>query len=179
MGDQKAVSSINSSKINKFYEIELQQVFDAVLSLQNLRVKLGTFFGTINLAAFSIAISTQKSGTLFIAAVCIWVFILLDYGVRRTLIGCCLRGFQLAKKFCLDEEDDNYFHIFMLFMRRDRASKLKEIEKITDKDKLINALRKMPKRSPSIIGFWIPLVASLLEILIALLLIFHFKWPLF
>jgi len=168
----------NTRSFHKFHEIELEKVFDALLSLQNFRVQLGTFFGTVNLAGLSVALTTNKASVIFLAGTLIWMFIFLDYIVMRTLIGYCYRGLQLQALFAPDDQD-TYFNMFLLFLQKKREKHLKEISKISDRESRNDALRQMPLKYPTIAGFWIPLFISLVEVFLGFILICHFQWKIF
>ncbi|MBV6506728.1 MAG: hypothetical protein ILNGONEN_02310 [Syntrophorhabdaceae bacterium] len=93
------------AEIDRFSEIEIQKVFDALLSTQNLRVQIGTFFGSASLTTLGIAFSVQKSGLVIIAALFFWISILMDFITRGTLLSYYYRALVLQKKFSPDKSE--------------------------------------------------------------------------
>jgi uncharacterized membrane protein SpoIIM required for sporulation len=161
--------------LDKFHEIELEQVFTAMVSLQNLRVQLGTFFGTVTLTILGIAFSAQKAGLLFLAAAVFWLFIVLDGIQRATLAAYYCRGLQLEDRFAPHETDT----FLSLMLRGPMSSKIREIADLS-KDQVRS---KMAYRSPrpvlSVFRFLLALGVSLIEIATGLLLWWVFGWSLF
>jgi len=160
--------------LDKFYEIEMETVFGALLKKETIRVQLATFFGTVNLAVLSIALSTQKAGLLFFAGMLFWALVILDMRARRTLVGYFYRGLQLQTQFALGDSD-----VFLNIVPGHAASLVRKIAKLPEREDRIKALHRLPLRHPSIPGFWMPLGASLIEIGSGLILWLVFGWSLF
>jgi hypothetical protein len=60
MLDQQETESVTLPTLDKFHELEVQKIFEAMLSIQNLRVQLGSLFITVNLTMLGVAFSLQK-----------------------------------------------------------------------------------------------------------------------
>jgi len=169
-------SRISKSKtIDKFHEIEIQKIFDALLSLQNLRVQTGTFFGTANLTALGIAFSTQKAGIVFFAAILFWVFIVQDIITRGTLLRYYYRSFVLQERFA-SGEDNTFLGVFLSLKTEE---KIRRIHKMSQVKERLNALKRLPVRDLGTNGFWVPLIMSLVEIGLGICLWLIFNWSLF
>lgn len=177
MGDDNPGSSLKKHTLNQFSAIEVDKVADAILSISNLRVQIGSFFGIVNLSAMSFCFTTKKVSIAFFAAAALWVFILIDIIVVRTLIGYIYRGLELEGSFGKDNEN-SYFRISMLFLQNSRIKKLEAIRNKSLPEQLI-ALRKLPLYYPPLVGFWIPLIGSIMEIVLGFALINQLEWDLF
>lgn len=163
-----------SIEVDKFHEIEIEKVFDAMLSTFNLRVQLGTFFATVNLAALSFAFSTQKSGIIIFSGLLLWVFIILDFVGVSALIRLEYRGMQLTELYSPKDIDNLYTVLNIRYIER-----IKNVFAIPDGEKRKKELSVLPYKMLPIFGFWFPLLISLLEIIAGFLFWHFFKWPLF
>jgi hypothetical protein len=168
-------SSSSEIGLNRFYEIEFEKLFDGIVSWQTLRMQMGTFFGTVNLAALSIAFTTQRSGLVIFAAVLLWLFCIIDMSTVNSLNRLYVRSTQLQDRFAPGE--DNTFLTVIPSNRRRRQVRL--VLNTPPGDKRDRMISHMGLRMPNIVGFWLPLVASLIEIGAALTLSAVFQWSVF
>jgi hypothetical protein len=166
---------IKKLPLDKIHEIEVEKVFEAMITIQNLRIQSGIFFGTVNLGALGIAFTTQKAGLIVLASLLLWAFIWIDFRGRAALAAMYYRALQLKNKYA-PEDDDSFLNILNTGSMELR---LREIEKIPDRAKRIKSVRQYPMRHGGYSGFWIPLLASLIEIFSGLILWSIFKWSLF
>lgn len=163
------------AEIDRFSEIEIQKVFDALLSTQNLRVQIGTFFGSASLTTLGIAFSVQKSGLVIIAALFFWISILMDFITRGTLLSYYYRALVLQKKFSPDKSES----FLGIFLSPKTEENIHQIIAIPEQNKRLRALRRLPFHSPGTNGFWIPLTVSFIEIGLGIILWRIFGWNLF
>lgn len=163
-----------SEELNDYYKLEMGEVFSRIDSLENFRVQLGTFFGTANLTALGIALSTQKAGITFIAAIILVILVLIDMRGRRNLAAYYYRGLQLQKKYA-PNDGETFLHL----LPGGLPAKVREVFELPDAKSRRIALRKVPMSSPSFLGFWIPLVAIAFEVIAGLILWLMFNWSLF
>jgi len=161
--------------LDKFHELEIPKVFDAMLSIQNLRIQLGTFFGTANLTGLGFAFSTQKAGLVFLSATTLAIFIFLDIIARGTLLCYYYRALILQSQFAPDDKD-TYLDIFL---SPATEYKIKQMAKIPRSGDRFRALRRLPITSPTMTGFGIPLISIAIELAIGVFLLTIFKWNLF
>jgi len=162
--------------LDKFHEIEMGKVFDAILSIQNQRIQFGTFFGTANLAVLSIAFSTQKAGLLFFGSALFWILAVIDIIRRRERVMLYFRGLQLQEQFAPNDSDT---YLTLLSSKRLESS-IRQVASISDREQRTKALLSLPFRKPSSFGgFWLPVGASLIEIAAGLVLWLIFSWSLF
>ena len=164
------------SSVDRAREFEIGKIFDAIVSVQSLRLQLGTFFGTVNLAALSIAFTTQKAGIVFFAAILIWLFMILDSVGLRALLGFFYSGLHLNQQRS-PEDPDNFLGITLSLSRYE--SQMRNILEMPDREQRVKAITSIPYKSPSPYGFWIPLCASLIEVSVGLTMWLSFGWQLF
>jgi hypothetical protein len=168
-------TEVSSKEFDKFHQIEVEKVFDAILSIQNSRIQLGTFFGTVNLTALSAAFSIQKAGIFFFAAALLWLFMILDNAGLAALLGFYSRSLQLKDRFA-PNDNDNFLNIILLGLYRKHILRIRSID---EREKRMRAFRTLPIKVPSVYGFWIPLLASLIEVAIGLITWLVFGWEVF
>lgn len=161
--------------LDSYHEVELGKIFDALLSLQNTRVQLGTFFGTANIAALSIAFQTRQAGLLFAAALLVWVFLFLDIRLRRLILSYYARGLQLRARFA-PEDDDFALSVFLSATDRLRMRRIADLPDVAERMRAIHA---MVMRSAGLAPFWLPWSVSALEVLLAVVLWRGAGWSLF
>jgi hypothetical protein len=153
----------------------VQEVFKAMMAIQNFRIQSGIFFGTVNVGALGVALSTQKAGLFFFAAVLMWAFMWIDIRGRSALAGFYYRGIQLLQQFA-PEDNDSFLNIILVGIM---DSPIRKIAKLPEREKRLRALRMLPLKSPVVSGFWLPLIASLVEIAAALIAWLVLHWTLF
>jgi len=94
-----------SSELDRFHEIEIEKVFEAMVNVQNLRLQAGIFFATANLGGLSYAFSTSKAGIIFFTSLLIIAHVLIDSRARISFAAMRYCGLQLQEKFApLDPE---------------------------------------------------------------------------
>ena len=174
MPEKKKLTN-NIATLSKFHEIEVQKLFDAMLTMQNLRLQLGTLFGTANVVVLGVAFTSQKVGVLLFAASILWAVVLMDFLVMGFVIRLYYRGLLLQNQFAQGEYDT-----FLSLVLSGRLEKrIREIVNLPEREQRFKAIRILPIRSPTIAGFWIPFIAGLVEIVAALVLRFVFGWSVF
>ena len=161
--------------LDKFHEIEVQKVFEAMLAIQNLRVQVGTFFGTANLTALGIAFSTQKAGIVLLSALLLLLFVILDLTARSALIRYYYRALVLQNRFSTGEQDT----FLDIFLTASTEAKIRQIAKIPKAEDRLKAMRGLLVSKASNPGFWVPLVAFLIEVIIGVILWLAFNWKQF
>lgn len=169
------VQETSFSKLNKFYEIEVQQVFETIIQIQNFRIQYGIFFGTINIGGIGIGLTTGKAGIVLLSSLLIIAYMIIDYLVRRSLYAMYYRANQLQERFAPNDPDT-----FLTIFRVGRHEKgLSKIANISNRDSRNKALLKLPIEELSLTGFLLPLGAFLLEVVFGLYLWLVMDWDLF
>ena len=180
MDDSSATSPREKYKeqpreMGKFEEIELQKIFDAMLSILTLRVQIGIFFGTINLGALGLAFTNQKAGLIFLASIPLWSYVIFELTASYTVMRYYARGLELQKQFAPDTQT-TYLSASLPYGLKKTVS---GILQITAEDKRHKALWDATYKSPIISGFGFPLLASLLEVALGFVFWLGFGWQLF
>jgi hypothetical protein len=169
---QKQVK-LSTKDLDKFHEIELEKLYESITSIKNLRLQMASFFGTANLTAMSLAFTSQKAGLIFFAVVLIWAFAILDSRSRMSVITCYFRILQMSLKYSTD--DSFYLNVHP-------GSELNYVRTLlnsNNQEKQIKGLTKIPLRNQSISAFWLPLLASIIEIAIGLAFWRIFGWKIY
>jgi hypothetical protein len=156
--------------MNKFHEIEIGKLYEKILSVENLRIQIGTFFATINLGVLSIAISQEKAILLFFAAILFWIMIPIDLSAARILTDCYYRVTYLHKKYVKNDVDYSPSRFSKVAKE---ASRILALPKDQDKTAM---LRSIPWKLKNLFGFWFPLGASLVQIAAGIILWKIFGW---
>ena len=159
--------------MSRFHEIELEKAFDGISSADNLRIQLGIFFTTANLGTLSFALTQEKSGILFFAAIIFLIMLVIDMGIRELVTHYYYRVARIQHLYAPDDDElaINFFSKL--------ATLTTEIARITDKEKRLDTLRKLPKQRRNPFGFWLPFLACTIEIVSGLTLWLVFGWSLF
>jgi hypothetical protein len=177
MSDKDGKRGNITPSLSKFYEIELTKIFDAALSLQNLRVQVGGVFGSLSVVIFGIAMSSQRAGIFFIGGAHLLVFIYLDAVARSMLATYYYRGTQLLSQFAPHDRDA--FLGLLITIHDDAAPRIRELIGLSDTQQRNRKLRRMGFRFPTFAGFWIPLAGATSEIAIGLTLWLVAGWAVF
>lgn len=176
MSEQEKQAQGKIPELDKFHEIELEKVFDALLSIHNYRVQVGIFFGTVNLAALGVALTSQKSLVLIFAGVLLWILIVLDFGSALSLSGYYYRAIELQDRFAPDDEDFLKMFSGTAFLWARESAEISEGERHISiaGHHLPVSLRSL--RTQSVAGFWLPLAASFVEIAAGFVTWLVFSW---
>ena len=143
-------------EMNKLHEIELEKSFELIQTSQNLRMQVSIFFATVNLGTLSFGVSQGKVIFFLFAALLFWVMIIIDYAIRGLLTHAYYR-ITLIRKYYLEKDQTFSSHALSRL-----ASEVNRIVNITNKDEQIKALKSLPFKN--LYGFWLPIIASLVEI---------------
>lgn len=152
---------IKIPKLDRFHEIELEKLIEGIIALHQLRMQSAVFFGTVNLAALGIALSAEKALVLFFAGLLLWMLMAVDMVTRASVAAYYYRALQLQKRFAPDDDG------FLTMLPGSSVTYARDIAERSHQDGQTLVLGYLPLRSlrvQSRLGFWLPLVASLLEI---------------
>lgn len=158
--------------MNKFHEIEIEKLYDTILTTENLRIQIGIFFATINLGALGIAVTQEKAIIFFFAAALLLIMVPLDLTARKTLASAYYRVASLHKKYTKNDSDYSPNRFSRLTQETLRILNLPK-----DHDKF-SELKSSPLRIKTRYGFWLPIVGSVMEICLGLSLWLLIGWPL-
>ena|SRR3990172_6778777 len=171
-------TQLSHLNIDDYYELELSQVVERYGSLENLRVQLGTFFGTANLTALGIALSVQKAGVVLVAAAMLFVYLALDMRARALAIVYFYRGLQLQKRFVPNDED-SFLRILPGAVATE-ARRLSESDTVPQKVGIHSKVQKSFGGTFFRIRFtWLIMVVGLGEMATGLILWLALNWSLF
>jgi hypothetical protein len=162
-------------KLDRFHEIELERLMEGIIALHHLRMQAGVFFGTVNLGALAVAVTTQKAMVLFFAGVLLWMLIAVDMVSRISVAAYYYRCLKLQERFAPGDDG------FLTMLPGSSVTYARDIANLSDLDGQTLVLGYLPLRSlrvQSNLGFWLPLAASLLEIAAGLVFWLVLGWPL-
>lgn len=158
---------------SEYYKQELDQVVSRFDTLEILRIQLGTFFGTANLTALGLALSSQKAGIILIAISILVIFVIFDLRLRRLCLTYLCRGIQLQHRFVPDD-NETFIHI----LPGSLGEEAKVLLKIPNVKNRIAAVRASTSHYRSLF-FQIPLLVMFGELFCGMVLRVYFNWPLF
>lgn len=164
-----------TSTLDKFHEIEIQKIFDAMISFHKVRMQAVAFIGTVEIGAISIGLGEQKAGILVAAGVVIWIALLLDVTIVGILARFYYRALMLEAQFA---PGDNDTFLTLLFMD-DLGARVRRISSLPTKKERIRELKLLPVKPLTLPGFWIPFGIGVCEIAIGLMLFASNGWPAF
>ena len=101
----------NSTEINNYHQMEIQEIFAGIRLANSLTVQIYSFFGTANLTVLGFALGINSAGLILIAASMLGVLILANRRVRKYREFLLVRGLELEKMYAPDVEHA-YFHLF-------------------------------------------------------------------
>jgi hypothetical protein len=136
---------------------------------------LGTFFGTLNLAAMGIAISSQKAGFICLISTSMLAFIYLDQTARRLLAHLYLRGLRLQDSFA---SADGETFLSLVLVGRWR-SQIERVANARNENRAYIEVDDVPFVRRSFSGFWVPLAVGVFELILGIVLWRCFDWGLF
>jgi hypothetical protein len=162
---------------NLFNNAELIKLSDSINSSQTMRLNLATFFGTSHLAFISYAVSQSKLSILVIGSFLLIFFIVADHFILRGIYGYYIRAKRIIKLEG-DSGKETLFDMFRLIIvdRRSMKNELLRIIDIQNDEKRFHAIRKLPLKIKSVLGFWVPASFFLIEIGIAATLYLNRIW---
>lgn len=168
-------NEVKDLQSSRFYEIEIEKLFDAILSFQDSRIKLFTFFGTVNLGAIGVGFTVQSAMIFILSGILLYIASLVDMIMVAILARFYYRAYLLEKSMVPRDEDT----FLTMFFMDDLGTKIKAITKIQDKNKRNSELTKIPIKHLHLSGFWLPVGVGTFEILLGVFLVIEWGWSYF
>jgi hypothetical protein len=153
-----------------YYKLELTQAVERVNSLENTRMQLGIFFGTANVTVLGAAFYLQRAGVLFVAAMVMLTFALIDKRFRALNIAYFYRALQLQKKLAPKDKET-----FLQLLPGDIATEAREIYELKNLEDRKDVLLRSRFSSRSIF-FRLAISIAVGELVVGFLLWYIFKW---
>jgi hypothetical protein len=169
------INAIKSSELDRFHEIEIEKVFEAMVNIQSLRLQSGIFFATANLGGLSFAFSTAKAGIIFFASLLIVAFVLIDSRARISFAAMRYRGLQLQERFA-PGDPETFLNLFAGGFSDEQLRKIRALNSGAARNE---ALKSLPFRSRGVTSFWFPLLAFLAEVAVGITTLLVLNWSLF
>lgn len=145
-------------------QTELDKLFGALNTTQDLRLRMGIFIGTVNLAVVGSGFTYDKPYLLLIAACLMPIFIFSDVVLLQNIYSYYYRAKRILKS--IDYDTVNYFDMFMQIFNTKIKITIQELVELDNEDIAIKRLRKLPYLKPTLIGFWGPIAIFISEILV-------------
>jgi hypothetical protein len=157
-------------KENLFSNPELVKLTDSLNSSQTIRLNLATFFATSHLAFLSYSLSEGKISILVVGSVLLVFYMIADHFILRGILGYYIRAKRIINI------DNNYSHetLFDMFRlvivdRKRMKNEMDRIMSIENEEKRFYAIKNLPWKIKSVLGFWVPLIIFSIEIGVAIL----------
>lgn len=160
-----------SNSKNLFKNQELISLTDSINASHTIRLNLATFFATAHLGFIGYAITNSNFYIIFIGSFLLIFFMVADHFILRGIYGYYIRAKRIIK-YESDTDGESLFDMFRLIIV-DRESMKKELIRIIDiqdDEERFHAIRKLPNKVKSVLGFWVPGIFFLLEIAVAITL---------
>jgi len=161
----------------KLNEIEIGKLIDSLNSSQNMRIQIAIFFATIYVMGIIGYFSESKAAFLFFSSFIPVFYGTADYFICRNLYGFYYRAQRILKEQNYQEEE-SIFEIITLSLvnHRKKADFIKEILGIKKEEERYKLINNLPLRRPSILGFWIPLILFLGQLIYSSRLVYCYGW---
>jgi hypothetical protein len=160
---------------DKFHEIEVEQLFQAIMNTQSLRLQMGIFFGTVYLGAFGIAFSLQYAGLIMLASVLPLVLVVADWRIDLIAHKFYLRATQLESEFA-PNEGKTFLTLPFTPWQESFARSMMDYH---GQDRMLSSYRVMISVSLRSVSAWLLPLASIGGLVLGLVLWLEFGWLLF
>jgi hypothetical protein len=164
-----------AESLDRFHEIELEKTLDAILANHTFRVQAGVFFGTVNLAALGIALSSRGALVVFFAALLPLMLIVVDTAARVSLATLYYRLHRLVKRFA---PGDLAYLESLPGSEAEWAGQMAAEEELDTRGPHVGRVPMRSLTKQSVLGFWMPAALSLGQVGLALVLWLVVGWPL-
>jgi len=157
-------------KENLFSNPELVKLTDSLNSSHTIRLNLATFFATSHLAFVSYSLSEGKLSILVIGSLLLVFYMIADHFILRGIFGYYIR----AKRIIKIEYHNNHETLFDMFRlvivdRKCMKDEMERIVQLEDEETRFYAIKNLPWKIKSVLGFWVPLLIFSIEIAVAVL----------
>jgi len=154
-----------------FKNQELVSLTDSINSSHTIRLNLATFFATAHLGFIGYAITNNNFYIIFLGSFLLIFFMVADHFILRGIYGYYIRAKRIIKYEC-NADGESLFDMFRLIIVDQNGMKkeLQRIIDIQDDEERFHAIRKLPNKVKSVLGFWVPGAFFLIEISIAITL---------
>lgn len=161
--------------MDDFHKIELEKIISATQTLYTTRVTVGSIVATVVFAILGTAfkselttITVAQPVSLFIAAALTFDFIVVDLYIKFAIASHYLRCLEIMRKFAIDDNNA----LSSIFAIDPKGQRYISDLLVALPDIRYKKLKNFGLNFKSLIGFWLPLVSAIADIIIGLLLIF-------
>lgn len=160
--------------LDRFHEVEIGKLFDAMITLHNIRLQAATFFGTFDLGALTIGTTSEKAIMFIFGGIFLCIGYLIDHLATDVVVRFYYRSLELQTRFA--PNDTNTF-LSLLFLDP-LGEKLRDIMKLTDEQERLRHVARLASNNRLYSSLWILLVVGVAEIILGLVLWQVFHWAL-
>lgn len=128
----------NAPSLDRFHEIEIEKIFDALFTIQTFRVQIATLFGIANITALGIAFTIQKAGIVLLAALLMLLFVSLEINMTVDVFRYYCRALSLQERFSPNDSET----FLSIFASPNHEAQIRHLLKRTDLTKRHEKLRK-------------------------------------
>ncbi|NOT05045.1 MAG: hypothetical protein HOP27_10655 [Anaerolineales bacterium] len=90
--------------MSEYEKMEVREIFERTRTIDNLRIQIYSFFGTVNITFLGLGVSAQHAGVFLIAASTIGLLALIERRMRDHQFQFYARGLELEEKFSPDRK---------------------------------------------------------------------------
>jgi hypothetical protein len=161
------IESLKMIDIDNLKQAEIDKLFGALNTTQDLRLRMGIFIGSVNLAAVGSGFTYNKPFLILIAACLIPIFVCADILLLQNIFSYYYRGKRILR--AINYDSVNFFDMFMQIFSSDLRKTIEELVNMENEDFALEKLRRLP-RKPTLMGFWGPLMILVSEIIVGVVL---------
>lgn len=161
--------------LDRFHEVELGKLFDAILSINSVRMQQFALFSTLNVAIVSVALTSQRAGLLVFGGM-VWLLGIAGDQIQREIaVRYFYRAYLLQRRFAPAEP----FTYLTAHFLDTLAPHMTAIDPTLPPAEQVRLLRRIARRHALVPGSVLVLAMSALEIALGLYLALGAGWNTF
>jgi hypothetical protein len=162
-------------QIDRFHEIELNNLSEAMLKIHELRIQVFIFFATVDVGALSVAFNTQKASVVFVGGIFLCLGVVFDLVQLGVFIRFLSRALILEAQFSPADKDT----YLSLFFHTELIEKMRKTIDEPDGGERIKKITSLSRRTLLRSTFWLPGTVALAQFALALIMWSSGMWTLF
>ena len=151
-----------------FYQAELGWLARTLDDAIRFRFGLGMALFSLNILLTVAGFYLRSSAVLFLASGFLVMLLCVDFVLIRSIFGYYYRANRILVQE-LDITDDNVFDMAMIFLTFRKMKEIHLLMNIENEAERYRALRRLPFKIPTFLGFFAPLIVFVAELGIAFL----------
>lgn len=158
-------------EIDQYHELEIKEIFTRTNNLSTTRLRLFSFFGSLDLTVIGFAIKSEnESGLLLIlGACCLILLLVLDSFIKKLMYALYARGLILEQKYCPEKFKGTVYALTKAALMKSEFNQLNGLlGKSPQEEDIIQLLKNC---FSSRFGILLPLIVMIIQVLVGIGLI--------